>query len=364
VNANQIPTHFGNVRVAPIGPDDFRLTSPVTISTKFLNFMPTNLTIVERCGLKHNLKNVPSLTNRDLIIRVERNIGFTAKEGMSEMAAIITNESSEELKAIKEAHLSNNSLRAPNFMIVIDYVITYDELRNANGTLYHNELDLVISINDIKSTPIHPYSTEGMRDKMMKEKAPEKTEAEFSYSIDIIDNSGKYGDRFQNIGNQIYRIKARKDNTMKDGVYRISNKPVIGANDPGEQEVVYYSMEDAEEKIPLYRTIEDARCLGDLSMAQKARVAVLESEAVNAKHEAAVAKSKLEEVQHARKIEGERIAEERERFNATLESMRESTKFRYEQRSYDRKDSSEMIKFLPGFFMGAIALFAAFKATS
>ena len=123
-------------------------------------------------------------------------------------------------------------------------------------------------------------------------------------------------------------------------------------------------MEEAEKIMPIFKTIEDAKCLGDLSMAQKARVAELEREAINAKHDAAIAKNEMEKVQHERKLEAENIEAERARFNATLDSLRETNKFQFEQRSYERKDASELLKFIPTAIIGILSLIAIFRTSS
>jgi hypothetical protein len=192
----------------------------------------------------------------------------------------------------------------------------------------------------------------------------------FRYSIEIIDNAGKFGDRYLNIGNKVYRAPAQKDHERRDGVYVVSNEPVEGQIEMSERKVQLYSFEQAKEQLGLYRTPEEAMNLGDVSQAKK-------EELLNLEHQIQVEKAELarERQQHEKEMLDKEKAlkeaeEARDRNARVIDEMRSEQEHRqklerervkdyYEDRSYERKDSNETLKFLPTLILGIGAAVAA-----
>ncbi len=112
--------------------------------------------------------------------------------------------------------------------------------------------------------------------------------------------------------------------------------------------------------------------LGDAALARKQELASLEHTLSLQKSELQLAKNKhLEEMlvkeKELKAVELERdrqtrvIEEQREAADHAMKMERERAKSFYEDRSYDRKDSHEVLKFLPSIIVGIGAIFMALR---
>jgi len=364
-------TLFGNVNVSPIKPQDRRIGhSPIEFRTTYYNYLPTAATVVWRSGLKCTLAPEPSFETNHLVIRNEITIQHAVKLDIQRVLSAVADDASQEMRALRDAF--KISIRHNHFSsvtLILDYHLSLEQLRDYGGSVYYHELDIVVSLMSSDKSPPHPYSAAG-RDLCLVESAPSKIG--FNYGIEIIDNAGKYGDRYLNIGNKVYRAPAEKDSTKRDGVYIVANEPVIGEVDMSEREVQYYPFEMAEEQVGLYRTPEEALNLGDLSQARKEELVQLEHELQIGKaelnkerqeHEAAMLDKQraLREAEVERDRQARVIEEMRADHEHRLKLERERVKDYYDDKSYERKDKSETLKFIPAIVVGIGGALMAIK---
>ncbi|EKD22573.1 MAG: hypothetical protein ACD_84C00042G0001, partial [uncultured bacterium] len=274
----EIPTHFGDVVIAQLGLRDRRFgMSPVEYKMTYINNLPIPVTVVMRSGLKFVLKPEHSMTCNKLIVRTEIVVNQSARFDLQKFLSSIDSSSSKELIAMREAldfQIKEN--RHGNATLTIDYALTYEKLKSFGGTIYFHELDIVISANNFESAMPHPYSKEGRDLEFIVGSKGRFQESRFSYEIEIIDNIGRFGPRYINIGNKIFKLNPIKNLQKEDGIYVLSDSETTGELVTGKRDVNYFQFEEAEEKLGLFRTFEDARDLGDASSARKFEIAKME----------------------------------------------------------------------------------------
>lgn len=239
-----------------------------------------------------------------------------------------------------------------------DYQVSLDDLQASGGSLYIPEIDVVIAESTNRSTA-HPESPMGKKLRMMSLCA----KGGFQLNIEIVDPNNVLGDRFINFGGKVFRIKKIDDPTRKPGIYYTGNiKPDgdLEVGVPGFME--FHELSGADGALAMYRTVDEAQSLGNLTeslkrqfeveqMKSKLEVARLERQIENDKAEHQLVYNRLlaankiadeEREQHKRRIDelNEKIKTERERESARLRDE-------YERRSHERKDSSEILKWIP-----------------
>jgi hypothetical protein len=371
-----IPALWGEVEMSPCSLSDRKIgVSPIEIHYSYFNNLPVPVVIVPRSGLAVNLERQHSMYETSLIIRVEINFTKDSRKSLERVLSSVNSNSSEEMKTIKKAFLAQTRDNIySGGTIILDYPVNIDNLHAANGTLYYKELDLLVSVLPIDEVPDHPYSDAGRQQQMIFRSQLDEEGIAFGYFIEIIDNQGKYQERYVNIGNQIYRINPKKDESRKDGVYIVTNQPVDKDINNNERHVQYYPFDGAEEKLGLYRTREDAVHFGDLTLAKKHEIANLEHSLLTQKAEMQSEKIRydrelMEKDRELKLLELERQAQlsklaaqsdelrlARERADHLAALERQRIKDYYEERSQSRKDSSELLKYVPSIITGVGAI--------
>ena len=278
---------------------------------------------------------------------------------------------------------------------VLAYVISRESLDIYGREVYVDDLDITLTA-DIHSVDVkHTESLEGRLLRMW-----DAIDKSFQYRVDIVDPVGVFGDRYMNIGGEVFQLVACSDYTRPPGVYHYTKERRVHEiyEDSGAG-YISYSFKEADEKMPWYLTHAEAEAHGDLSLARK-------QEFEARKHELNVRAQEIEEQQQQNRLElmgqehslkemqlekertilelrerldridgehKERLAEHKAEVlrlegiakakeNALAEEkyIRErmllEERHRYENRSMDRKDSSEMVKWLPSIIGGGLLL--------
>ena len=371
-----IPHHSGMSMTAPIGPIDRRFgLSPIEIKNSFINNLKCPVIIGLRSGLNFTLPQRFELTSDLLVFRTEITIFHNAMDDIQRVLSTVNEKSTKELKLLKEAfshqlgkkHLNNSAV------LMIDHTLSYAELEALGGTIYYEQLDLIVSLNHISNAPVHPYSQEGILDRLNKET---ETIDGFNLTIEIVDNQNKFGPRYINIGSKTYKIKTIKNSERLDGVYVVGNNNITNDNMLDIIESKFFPMEDAETVLGLARTYEEANNLiNNIVDQRKQYISELEYnetmqkiEAQNTRHtQELIELERQKEVQvltREREKHSEELKQIREKFDHELKMSREQVKDHFENRSYVRKDESEMLKMLPAVIIGIGAVVMAVKALS
>ena len=136
-----------------------------------------------------------------------------------------------------------------------------------------------------------------------------------------------------------------------------------------------YGFEEAQEILGIYKSKEEAVNAGDLKLARREELArlehdnsVIKQEYLNLKTTLDAEISKREHESKLQLLEAQRTIDKLTREKQEVEHFREMErtvrKEAYENRSLERKDVSEIIKFLPFVIMTIGALIAAFNKSS
>lgn len=375
MNTSQGPsTLFGDVGVSPIGPQDRRIGySPIEYRLSYINNMPVPVTVEWRSGIKFTLPPQPSFDSNCLVVRVEITIHPSVKVDIQRVLSAVTDDDNSELRALRQAF--RLSVKNPSYgssVLILDYPLTLEQLRQYGGSVYYHELDAVFSLMNFHQTPPHPFGIAGRNMHLIDAADKLGSKIGFNYAVEVVDNAGKHGDRYLNIGNKVYRAPAQRDPERRDGIYIISNEPVEGQVELAEREIKYYPFEGAEEAIGLFETPEEALNLGDLSLAKRQEILNLEHQITIGKAELVMTKQTHEKEMADKDRELKLLEMERERQARVIEELRSEAEHRmklerervkdyYEDKSYERKNENEVLKFIPGVIVGLGAIFLAFR---
>lgn len=370
--------------------------SGIQSMTCLYNLTGNNLTVISRSGIKNVFKPMLGHYQGKVIIRqihclLDVNSPMLDKYYNKKE---VPQHMHHEFKEIQDAYFKTRQGPAacfnpnnPRYIFVLSDAIVPEELIEKNGSVYVNNRDLGISFDDVENTPNHPFDDLEASKEAVDKALSGQTGTGLLY--EIIDNEKKYGDRYAIFGKRVVKIKATQNPLKGDGVYVYStymdeNKKDITS--------VSFSLEDADEKLGLYKTEREAITGGDISTSNKKeleelqhRNSVLTIDNNKKKMEYEQNLLKLKET-HANKeleykeqisnierqdaelkrqmqLERERWEFEKLRLEKELHQYKHNTnvndyvrKDYYEDRSYHRKDRSEEIKFWP------IALTAVFSA--
>lgn len=217
-----------------------------------------------------------------------------------------------------------------NSEIYIDYtydVSEFEKFASHRTFKYIAEVDAIITPEEGSGYVHHPFSNRSIIDSIIYET---EHHLGWRYNIAIVDNEEKYGPRYFWLNGEVVRITPFADPRRKTGVYIQS----CLANDVETEKYHSMSVEEAEEKLILFKTSDEADTNGNPTLKHQKEIEILKRDSEKMKQENAV----LQEELNKRK------------------SVRQDY---YESRSYERKDTSEIMKFVPSVIAGVVAIGAA-----
>lgn len=369
--------------MAPAGGLDTRTANtPIEYRTTFGNNLSVPVTVHMRNGLKFVVPPDPTMEHNTFVVRVHIRITPQAFQNVVRALHELSHHDSKHVEVLTRAFnaaTSNNMWKGGE--LTLDYDLTLEQLRQLGGTVYLSDVDYVVSLESIETPIYHPHSEKGRLQQVVLDSPLQhpdiqrETPLGLGYSIIMIDNQGKNGSRYINIGNTVYRIVPRRDFSKKDGIYIVSNNSMSSKMGGGAFESRYFELENAEERLGLYRTPDEAEYGGDKTIAAKeglakaqAELEQLKAERQKAEEKNGIAKAALEAQIREREVEltkeREAIAKERAEREHQENVRRKELADYYEQRSYERRDTSEGLKFLPSLLIGLGALFSVLKLSS
>lgn len=356
-----------------------------TIS-EFNNFLNFPVTVVDRSGLRFVVDGKPKTGYDGFIIRDEIIISDFRESQMEKAMSMITDLSSEESRVIKEGYqraleAKGNTQNFTGYLrIIVDYNVPLKAFEQSGGTLYYKNKDYLLSSLSVVRAPHHPHAEDSVIQSDFEEgKSIRVGRNMFATKIEIVDNAMEIGHRYYLFMGQVYQVKPIIDDRRSSGVYVTMVKDDITDEKKHILEQIRYEPEEAQQSVGLYRTKQEAIDSGDMVSARKERLLLLEHDIELLKKKLAMAKNEheieLADVQrknteraHELKLEQERIDDrsrrlerERKEFEIEQDRRRSLLKDEFERRSLERKDTSELIKFLP---LGIITLGACITAFS
>ncbi len=137
------------------------------------------------------------------------------------------------------------------------------QLLDNDGSIYSDELDIVISLRDHNSHQ-HPYSNVGkqlVRNKTAKDKVRKHIEYGSLTQISFVDNEDIRGSLFYPSPHGVVEIKPVMDLTRQSGIYIISSELKVGKRSrKGNAEVIehHFSFEEAKKDLWFFEKADDA----------------------------------------------------------------------------------------------------------
>lgn len=227
------------------------------------------------------------------------------------------------------------------------------------------EISAIVTVNQAMIAIPHPYSPEGIENIHFSKVL--ENHGQTGVMVKVIDNDQLAKYRYYYSAKRLVRVESIQDHRRESGVYVTTT----GVNET--RRVQFMSFLEAEDNVGLYKSQEEAITHGDPS-----RIAEIEESKLKIKEK------ELNRQLLAEKANTAKIKEDYERVSAALsnatlvnkanlealaaerkernEQNSEARKDYYEERSYERKDSSEAFKLIPvaigvvvgvaGFFFG------------
>lgn len=333
--------------------------SPLEKTISYYNHLNEHITVVGRDGVPFK---VPPSKRRDNVFKVR--VTYSIDESVQvDPSNVFFHQGSNtaEGKALKAAIAAiEENLTYGKKTFSLDYTITRDDIVRNGGVLYLAELDLVINATQEDWKALHPYSDAATRYQLIEAETNVNNTERFGYSLYIVSNDGRYKDKYVNIGGVVYRVPSTKNQSLRDGVYLCSTGPTDNDVTTPMPIALHYEFSAAQEKLKLYDSAEEADKLGDQLAEREKEIKELQVKYRELEHELKLERMEFEREIEEKKREYERVSLDRQREHSNLEHEKAMRGLRdkeyYETRSYARKDSSEVIKFVPAMITGALGL--------
>lgn len=237
--------------------------------------------------------------------------------------------------ALSDAYRSSHGNLLQNYDVILDKSIAGKRIR-MNQSLYIHEADLVIQDETSCAGTIHPFSEQGVHERGIMDFAENKKAS--GVLLELIDNENKINMRYIYVAKKVMMIPTHRDPQRASGVYctRIDHDRYDTA-----LETEFYTYEQAEEKLGLHRTEEEAISGGDPELL--IRIAEDTARREFAEFKLKADREKLEAEQRIRLLQDE-LDERKMRRNEQYEDKRQRRDDYYEDRSHARKDNSEFWK--------------------
>lgn len=338
------------------------------------------ITVIEKNGLGVTFPGNKNFhrEHRDFMVHVRYDFYTEVNIDACSLLDVTSDSGSAELTALRAA-LMDLKKQGTNVVkhLHLVYTVTSAEFEVNGSEAYIDDLDIVICTADKANHVVHPNSGEG---KIIKSKIVDSV-TDFVYQIHINDPFGEYGQKYMSLNGKVYRIPVSVDPTKPVGVEIVTTNQYMGPNKTILSSELY-SFEEAAEKLALYATSAEAASNGDsLGLAKRQheeRVLELKNDlmiredkirqdkerhemlmaeqqrrydALDSEHKQKMAEFKLRllGIEEDQKHRDHLISKQK----AELEEASMRRKDHYEHRSYNRKDSSEVIKWLPALAIGA-----------
>lgn len=290
-----ITLHGGTVLTTSLADPKAMTNSPYSETIEYINgFLNATITVTNRHGVSISIPPDPPFHGKyNNLFVIRRHIVIDSSCMQSVISSLVrlddkNPDTDDVVRCMRHALGEDGTpdLRFGRYEVYLDTVITYDDLRKCSGTVYSRETDLVVSMAGSGTRHVHPHSLEHYRCTRLVNELNGNNPASLVYKIEIVDNFGRFGRRFVRIASEVYAIDPIKDVIRRDGVYVTKNTPSLGNVSYSELHETYYSLEDGEKELLLFRSYEEAKVDGDLSAQRKKEAADLEYQTTKMKMEA------------------------------------------------------------------------------
>lgn len=351
---------------------------PVEVTINYFNFLPFTVSVVERNGFRHSVRGVhgENATQCDFIIRVRY---FLRADGLDDVRRIINKLSvgaDDELQIIRGKFVGDGKFSARTcngYEILLETRYTQEQFARENGELYCAKRDLVISAKSLEDASAHPHNSDSVDgDELLVSTYSELNPHDYAIKTEIIDNLNEIGPKYGYSLGKVIKITPKKDPKRLNGVY-ITSIEKNGLSISGfKLNTIKYEPDEVQEKFGLYSRKDEAETGGDVAGSRKLELEnkIHELALLKREYDQNSLKTKIEmdEVDHARKIESiqweerlKTLQRENEHLTHLRDIERSDRKDFYERNSQVRKDTVDIMKFLPQLVIGIGAIILAYN---
>lgn len=349
--------------------------SPVEYSIAFHNQTDRPVVVSWRNGLKTVIPGNINFRSPAFTVKVTMEFIGDVKENVKRILSVVNDDSPVELIQMRKSLESQTfTYGQKTLRLFLDYPIDLDKVDALGGSTYCHELDLMLSTLTEQEALPHPYSEEGRRRRLLADVPADFNKATFGFYVRLVDNTGTIGVKYVNYADHIYRVDPIKDPTMRNGVYIVATQPSItDLSEKFVKDKYYPCTPEAFRTLGLYDTYADAASFGDRQTSKKSELIDLEHRVQVSKQEAEQLRIKLQLEAQVRAADAARAEDERRRLEAELKTERDRIEHlmtlerlrkrdEYEERSANRKDSSDALKIIPTIIIGVGSAIAALMA--
>lgn len=243
----------------------------VTIS--YFNYMERDIIITSRDGSSVVVPPVANYSADEVIVCVTHTM---PKESMERALDILKNRANPDerechywIRAYEAALYNNKSHQV--VAASVEYVIYFRDIQDAGGRCYMPDVDLLVEwLADHGA--VHPFDKIKRDEATLQSIAPGVGEATFVLMIKAVDNAQhvQRSTRYINLGGDVFMLPIERDLKYSTGVHIVSRTPI--KNGEAVSDVIHrsFTFEEADTKLSLHRTIEDAHNGGPLNDMAKA----------------------------------------------------------------------------------------------
>lgn len=347
----------------------------LSIQTKYLNYSGRTIRMGTRNGVVYDIPPRADRHRQEFIVRQEIHMSDNIKSAVRDRLINHDGIESEDLKSFKKLFMDAYRDQERGVTLKFDYLVTPAEIIHQGGCIYITELDIILSTKQ-DSIPLHPFSLEAMS---ITHKGV-RTITEAGLGVVLIDNNEMIGPRFTRIMGKVVRVDPIRNSLKPDGAY-VSYRGIMETAQDSVRDVIdFIPVAELEEAGWLFRSYAEARHSLEREVEVNFELKELEVEGKRLAAESSVKKGgidlekltleqsnatlqrELEESERQRKLAETEMQRrfDQEDHRTKLEQLR--TKDYYEEKSNTRKDTSELVKFIPSLLLGAGAAILAMKA--
>jgi len=340
---------------------------------KLINHTRWTLTLVDRNNIRQRVTNTTTPYTQEFIIREEYLIQPSAFDDLQRLFVEKSVDNDyKDLEVFRDAfYLQYEQNKFRTMRIVLDCVIHESTIQQYR-TLYIANRDTLISLEPPGAVVDHPYSYAALKNDRYKEAA--SAIHGLTISLELIDNEKQIGDRYVYFAKSIMLLRPIRDHLRASGIYL----GVTERDEKGQARVntAVFNLEEAEEKLGLYKTREEALSGGDVKSLRQEQVAEMQ-------HQYTVKQMELKEIERQLKEDNERLkadqlnremkikqleaqmnkekmeAEARmQKMKAEFDAAKMKRESYYEDRSYQHKDNHDWFKLITGVLVGGLGVAA------
>lgn len=374
-----------------------------------INYTNVDVTVVDREGLRYVIPNTPHRYTGFFVIRTTYEVRREHFDNLSKLFSSMPDEldgDMRELYQFRDQFRSACVDRNNNTVTIhIDTMIEQSALKESHN-VYVSSKDIVLSTKSLLDAPAHPFSRNSLL--MAKYEQLVTNRDGLHFFIEIVDNDDQMSARYMYAYKRLFKVNPHKDPMRENGVYLGVGE--TDSNGKAHCEITRLPLAEAGEALGLYPTREEAVAAGDIKSLRQEEISTqthknlllkMEIEQLLAAHKAAQEVIRTEAAANEARIKKElldlqtknqiaeneaRIAQsEREQDKIALEERMARMKARFEEdrafredqynreklrreeeydaRSHKRKESLELVKWIPSVIAAVLGIYIAVQKT-